>query len=86
MTVLAYLHTPIDAHYLRTLLIGLDAVVTVNDDGVLVIEVPTGAETTHSPHEAPCDCAYCRAETHGHACPCGDCRTIRDDEKARGER
>ena len=40
MTVIAYLATPIDAHYLRTLLIGLDATVTVNADGVLVIAVP----------------------------------------------
>lgn len=38
MTVIAYLATPIDADILRNLLIGLDATVTVNDDGILVIE------------------------------------------------
>jgi hypothetical protein len=62
MTVLAYLHTPIDAHYLRTLLIGLDAVVTVNDDGILVIEVPEGTGDD-APHLDPCDCSDCRNAT-----------------------
>ena len=49
MTVIAYLHTPIDADHLRNLLIGLDATVTVNDDGVLVIEANDRMVTTTGP-------------------------------------
>jgi hypothetical protein len=63
MTVIAYLATPIDIRYVRQLLDGLaDGQVAVNDDGVLVIEVPEGTGD-YAPHVDPCDCSDCRAAT-----------------------
>ena len=89
MTVITYLATPIDARYLRSLLIGLiglDATVTVNEDGVLVIEVPdvpmirTSGQTTTATAafaafkewESPEDEAY----EHLDPCDCDECRPI----------
>lgn len=63
MTVIAYLATPIDAHHLRTLLIGLDAVVSVNDIGFLVIETP---DVSMIDPRVPIHCESCSSTISTH--------------------